>query len=273
MDLSRYADDARFAYLRVEDLRRALFNEDRLLDSLVRDLKVEAKSAAMLKALPPAKKLEEIERALRYVAAAETSVFHGVPLPEVLAAFVFRSSMAGRIFRNVRKEKALRPPVTTWLQGEGFYVPPKEVPMSDCRVDVFGRRERGWLERAGTAAFRKGIFKEHATELVAVELKDNADKVMKHGFYQMATYRAYAHKVYLACTPYCAASMLEKHALGVGTTRWDSKALDVKLKDSGFGLLLVEGNKVYKHIEAPHRNPDATKIDEVELALKNKKMR
>ena len=60
-----------------------------------------------------------------------------------------------------------------------------------------------------------------------------------------------------------AADYLCAHASSRGVKSWDPSALDRKLQKLGFGLLLVEGSRVFEHL-APVFNPVAApKIDEV----------
>ena len=56
----------------------------------------------------------------------------------------------------------------------------------------------------------------------------------------MATYRDYCHEVYMACTPAMIADQLARHADGRGVRRWDHDVFYRRLRDLGFGLLIVE---------------------------------
>ncbi len=127
--------------------------------------------------------------------------------------------------------------------------------MGTSRVDVLGSKKGGWLS---------------ATEIVAVELKNDLAQ-MKRGLDQMTNYADYAHRVYLAITPFLAAAYLDSHSEGLqGPPLGCGCVLDRKLEQFGFGLLLVEGNSVYEHRQAKPRVPHAKKLQEVELALRGR---
>jgi hypothetical protein len=239
-------------------LQRAL-DDDRVLDTLVRDLQVPGKPA-VLKALSRAEKLQAIERQIEHFRASMTSVWRDASPPEVLAASIFRCQLPDRhvfkLFCNVKNERALLAPVSAWLNAKDLPAF-DEVPMGTNRVDVLGYRKGGWLS---------------STEIVAVELKDDLNQ-MKRGLDQMTTYGEYAHKVYLAITPYLAAMYLDQHAEASKVCHWDAGVLDRKLEQFGFGLLLVEGDQVFEYRQPKPREPQAKKLQEIDLALRKREPR
>ncbi|MGH7295865.1 MAG: hypothetical protein ACRELB_13060 [Polyangiaceae bacterium] len=247
--------ETRFAYLRRSVLQKAL-EDDRLLGALVDELEVPGKKA-VIKALSRAEKIAAINAQIEHFRSSPTSVWSGVASLEVLAAAIFWSRMPDRyvsqLFSNVKNEHALLAPVTTWLRAKDMHVF-DEVPLGANRVDVLAFKKGGWFS---------------STEIVGVELKDDLGQ-MKRGLDQMATFGDYAHRVYLACTPFLAADFLAKHAEGVKVKHWDPNVLNRKLDQIGAGLLLVEGDQVYEYREPRQRSPDAKKLEEVELALKGR---
>lgn len=154
------------------------------------------------------------------------------------------------IFSAVRRESDLYVPVAAWLKEKGLQTYP-EVPMGRCRADVVGYREGNWLR---------------GTSVVAVELKA-ADEQMKRGLDQIATYRSYAHRVYMACTPAEIADYLDRHAEARGVHHWDDEALYRKLTAIDCGLLIVEGTKVFEFIEPTETEVDSKKLAEVTAAI------
>lgn len=261
MTLSRFLpafgtnDALRFAYLR-QSVLRGVLDDDRVLDALVRDLEVPGKPA-LLKALSRAEKLEAVERQVEHFRTTKTSRWYEVSPLEVLAASIFRSELADRyvfqLFCNVRNEDALFEPVCAWLKAKGLSAF-DEVPMGTSRVDVMGYRKGGWLSSA---------------ETIAVELKDDLNQ-MKRGLDQMTTYREYAHKVYLAITPYLAADYVDRHAEAANVRHWDAGVLDRKLAQVGVGLLLVEGDQVYEYRQAQVCQPHEKKLQEVDSAVRER---
>jgi hypothetical protein len=271
MDFTRFngSDSVRFAYLRPAVLQKALQNE-KLLDTLVRDLDVPGKPA-VLKALSRDEKVNAINVQIEHFRSTKTSVWSGVSAHEVFAAVIFRSRMSDKyvseLFFNAKNERALLAPVSAWLRSKDLHVF-EEVPMGACRVDVLGYRQRSFGERFLRGGLM-GAGLGATSELVAIELKDDLAQ-MKRGLDQMATYGEYAHKVYLACTPFLAANFLDQHSEGVKVKHWDPDMLNRKLEQVGVGLLLVEGDQVYEYREPRTRSPDARKLEEVALALKGR---
>jgi hypothetical protein len=147
-------------------------------------------------------------------------------------------------FYDVAREEDLRRPVARWLEGRGeqAYM---EIQLGRRRIDVLG------------CTGRNGV-----TLLTAVELK-NSDEEFRRGPDQMGSFAEYAHTVYLACTPAFGADYLERHASHRSVNRWDASMLDRKLKQGGFGLLVVERDKVFEMIEPVPRAPSEDRVAKV----------
>jgi hypothetical protein len=262
MNLERYVSlfgsthKTRFAYVRLPVLREAL-EDDRVLTALLDVLEVPGKPA-VLRSMSREQKLEAIERQIEHYRATSTSLWRDVPLPYVLAASIQRSDLPDKIvykiFSDVKKESALCKPVTDWYSGEGFVVH-EEVPLGACRADLVSIKEGRWLSNK---------------EIIAIELKNDLAE-MRRALDQMTTYREYAHKVYFACTPWLAADYLLQHSEGHKVKHYDHELLDRRLKELGFGLLLVEGNEIYEHLEPSTREPNKRKLEELTLALESPK--
>ena len=262
MNLERYvsffgsAQTTRFAYVRLPMLKEAL-GEDRVLTALIDVLQVPGKPA-VLRTMSLEEKLEAIVRQVEHYRGTSTSLWRDVPVPYVLAASIQRSDLPDKIvykiFSDVKKESALCKPVTDWYSAKGYAVH-EEVPLGACRADLVCIKEGGWLSNK---------------EIVAIELKNDLGE-MRRALDQMTTYRDYAHRVYFACTPWLAADYLLQHAEGLKVKHYDHELLDRRLKELNFGLLLVEGNEVYEHLEAPTREPGTRKLEELTLALTAKK--
>lgn len=259
MDLARFRpwfgnnDSVRFCGLRLEAIERAL-TDSKIVDALVDQLEVPGK-ASVLKALTHDQKLAAIEEQIDSFRTKSTSVWFEVKPAEVLAASIWRAQKLGPkildvIFSAVRREADLYEPVATWLKGQELQTF-AEVPMGRCRCDVVGYREGNWLR---------------SESIVAVELKA-ADEQMKRGLDQMATYRAYAHRVYMACTPAEIAEYLDLHAEARGVKHWDGEALYRKLRDHGYGLLVVEGARAFEFLTPTSGEIDSKKLDEVRTAM------
>jgi hypothetical protein len=252
----RIEADRNYCYLDGAELAVAL-QETRVLDALLVELQVPGKPFT-LRALSAKDKLREIENQAEHFRRSKTSIWHGMEPSQVLAASIWRSRLVPRYVRNemfwaVPKEADLLEPISAWLETSGFAVH-EEVPMGRGRVDVVGHR----------AAAMLGL---RPARVVAVELKNDLNQ-LKRGLDQMVTFRDYAHDVYLACTPALAAEYLDAHANSRGVQRWDSDVLDRKLGLFGFGLLLVEGEDVYVHLESKRTGVAKTKLAELEATLR-----
>jgi len=94
---------------------------------------------------------------------------------------------------------------------------------------------------------------------MAVELK-NDDIQFARGIDQMGTFAEYAHTVYLACTPAFCAEYLDRNAESRGVNHWDPSVLERKLTAAGFGLLIVERDRVFEVLKPTERTPTSANI-------------
>jgi hypothetical protein len=122
-----------------------------------------------------------------------------------------------------------------------------EIQLGRRRIDVLGYNRRG-------------------PRLTAVELK-NTDEEFRRGPDQMGTFAEYAHTVYLACTPAFAADYLERNAEHRAVNHWDHSLLDRKLKQGGFGLLIVERDNVFEVIKPVQQNPKEDRVSKIIASL------
>jgi len=243
-------DESRlYCYLPGTVLREAL-EEQRVLDALLNELEVPGKPGA-LKRLSPKEKLQAIENQIEHFRTSKTSLWYRVESPEILAASIYRSSLPNGLvlddfFCDVRSENDLLAPVAAWLEEQRLEAI-AEVPMSRKRIDVIGLRRPGLLRRA---------------HVVGVELKSEI-RELDRALDQMTTFAEYANRLYLACTPALAAQYLDCHAESRGVRHWDPNVFDRKLERLGFGLLLVEDDEVFEHLEPKSSSVDRRKLDEL----------
>lgn len=251
------ADTARFCYLRAAALDEAI-GDERIVDGLVKQLEVPGKPA-VLKAMSAREKLAAVEHQIETFRSSPTSIWRGVNPAEVLAASIFRASLGGALpqkvgtglWHDVKNEEVLAAPVAVWLRGYKLTTY-KEVPLGMKRADLFAYRDGGFFGE---------------TLSVVVELKNDYEQ-LKRGLDQMTTFAQYAHETYLACTPYFAADYLDRHSEGAKVRHWEANVLREKLEAFGFGLLLVEGERVYEVMKPMRRAPRSDKTGDVKLALK-----
>lgn len=184
-------------------------------------------------------------------------MFRGTELPEIVVAALWRSKMARRslsaIFHGVKSESDLAAPVVAWIKRSGLKAY-SEIPMGTKRPDLAGHKPGGFFTN---------------DRLIAVELKNNVEQ-LKRGLDQMTTYGQYAHAVHLACTPAMAIDYLDRHASARNVKLWDSRVLDAKLKEFGFGLLLVTGEAVHEVYAPRQRDPARDKVQEVVEVLRGR---
>lgn len=243
------ADDGeRYCYLRFNKLMQ-LYQDPVVLDALIEQLEVPGK-VSVIKRLTEREKQEAIETQIDHFRRTPTSVWHGVPTYEVLAASIWRAQevflprrLVREIFARVSQEEDLLRPVSRWLLDRGFE-PYMEVPLGRRRIDVLGHKAGG-IGRSPS--------------LMAVELK-NDDIQFARGIDQMGTFAEYAHTVYLACTPAFCAEYLDRNAESRGVNHWDPSVLERKLTAGGFGLLVVERDTVFEVLKPTERTPSGPNI-------------
>jgi hypothetical protein len=250
-------DQTRYCYLRIRALKE-LIKDTKILDALLELLQVPGKSLAALKKLNEQEKLRLIEAQIDHFRGTKTSCWFGVPAPEVLAASIWRCKLSDKlvfkqIFNGANREEDLAFPVADWLSAQGFDVY-GEIPMGTKRIDVLG--------------YKKG-FLGFGERLIGIELKNDIAQFQR-GLDQMTTFREYAHAIYLACTPALAADYLDHHAEARNVHHWDKAVFHKKLKDFGFGLLLIEGETVYEVMKPVEHEPDTRKVKDTVAILSPK---
>ncbi len=241
-------EEQRYCYLRFSRLMQ-LYHDPVVLDALIEQLEVPGK-ASVFKRLTECEKQEAIETQMDHFRRTPTSVWHGVPAYEVLAASIWRAQdmflprrLVREIFARVSQEEDLLHPVSRWLLNRGFE-PYMEVTLGRRRIDVLGYRASGI---------------GHSASLTAVELK-NDDIQFARGIDQMGTFAEYAHTVYLACTPAFCAEYLDRNAESRGVNHWDPGVLGRKLSAGGFGLLIVERDTVFEVLKPLERTPSSSNV-------------
>ena len=141
-------------------------------------------------------------------------------------------------------------PVARWLTARAETFLTWRFPLGRARADVVGYKHSGHKDPM----------------LTAVELKNEYEQ-LKRGPDQMETFAEYAHFVYMACTPAFAAAFLERNAENPNVNHWDPSLLDQKIKQGGFGLLIVEREKVFEIIRPVRRNPKEANVSRVVTKL------
>lgn len=244
----RIEDQKLYCYLPGYFVRNAL-NDQSTIDKVVQLLEVPGKEAHLRK-LPLEEKKAAVEVHATHLAKLKTSLYYGVEPPEIIAAHMLQLTDRKGIpivFSPVKKEADLLAPIAAWLSKQSNFDVFKEVPMGTKRVDVLGYRKGGF--------FRSELA-------VAVELKNEIEQ-LKRGLDQMTTFCEYAHRVYLACTPFMAAEYLAKHAKAKNVQHWDPEVLNNKLRKIGLGLLIVRNENVEEVIAPKETTPNGKKFKEI----------
>jgi hypothetical protein len=245
------SDDERYCYLRASKLAE-YYSDPIVLSALMKQLEVPG-TAATHRLMSDEAKKAAIESQIEHFSQTPTSLWHRVPPREILAASIWlmgggdlRQRVVDDKFYDVAREDDLRRPVARWLQSRGDE-PYMEIQLGRRRIDVLGYNRRG-------------------ARLTAVELK-NSDEEFKRGPDQMGSFAEYAHAVYLACTPAFAANYLELNAFHRAVNHWDPTLLDRKLKQGGFGLLIVERDAVFEVIGPVERSPSPERVARIVAGL------
>jgi len=239
-------DATRFCGLRLRRLKKAI-DDPKILDALLTTLEVPGQG---LGALSVGKKRAAVEDRIEVLRGTQTSLWYGVPAPEVFAASIFRakalaSDAVGALFTEAHRAQELVPAVATWMNGGGLTVV-GGIPFGGSRVDLAGYR-KGFLSKA---------------RAVAVQVK-NAVADVKGALDDLKTFEPYTNATYLACTPALVAEYLwaSVAATDPGIARWDGEVLVRALQESGSGLLLVEGDALSPVVLAKERTLDAKTIE------------
>jgi hypothetical protein len=239
-------DATRFCGLRLRRLKAAM-DDPTILDALLTTLEVPGQG---LSALSRGKKRAAVEERIEVLRGSQTSLWYGVPAPEVFAASIFRakalaSDAVGTLFTEAQQAQDLVPAVATWMNGGGLTVV-GGIPFGGTRVDIAGYR-KGFLSKA---------------RAVAVQIKNDVADI-KGALEDLKTFVPYTNTTYLACTPALVAEFLwaSVAAADGGVARWDAEALVRALQESGSGLLLVEGDALSQALLAKERTLDAKTIE------------
>lgn len=246
------SDDERYCYIRSSKLTE-YYSDPSVLSALMEQLQVPG-TVATHNLMNDREKKAAIEGQIEHFSQTPTSFWHRVPPREILAASIWRMGGGGLLsqkvvsdkFYDVAREEDLRRPVARWLQARGDE-PYMEIQLGRRRIDVLGYNKRG-------------------PSLTAVELK-NSDEEFRRGPDQMGSFAEYAHAVYLACTPAFAADYLERNAEHRAVNHWDPTLLDRKLKQGGFGLLIVERDTVFEVIRPVDQTPSPERVAKVVSGL------
>jgi len=253
-------DEDRFCYLRADSLEEAV-GDSRVLDGLMQGLKVPGKEVH-LKRMDIEEKQEVITQTVEHHIESRTSLWHEQKPLEVLAAVLWRSTvpvtLKKKLWGSRGKEADLLMPISRWLREENWdtYA---EVVMGPRRIDVVAHK--------GHKGLLSLFFEE---KVVGIELKNNLQQFTR-GLDQMTTFAGYVNRIYLACTPWMAASYLEKHASAPGVKRWDADVFEEKLERADLGLILVDGEDVEIVREPEEQDVSEKRLEELHDALKRSK--
>jgi hypothetical protein len=230
-------DTTRYCYLRLRRLKEAIKNQ-KIVTALAEELGVPGGDRKQAMAA--------VERRIEELRASGTSVWQGVPAPEVLAAAIFgaRKRADGeveRLFCQVGRVDELASPLLTWLKLAGL-LPTVGAASGPGRMSLTAHRGGGFISKIRLVA------------LEAVNDPREVDAALDH----LKGLDASAHVLYLVCTPALAAEYLSAHA--EGARHWDPGALQHKLQESGLGLLMLEGDAVAEVIRPEEGEPSSAAI-------------
>jgi hypothetical protein len=241
------SDDERHCYIRSSKLME-YYSDPTVIAALMERLQVPGTTATH-NLMSDQKKKAAIGAQMNVYSQTPSSVWYRVPPREILAASIWLCGcgiLSQRViedrFYGVAREDDLRRPVARWLQKRGEE-PYMEIQLGRRRIDVLGYNKCG-------------------PRLTAVELK-NSDEEFRRGPDQMGTFAEHAHAVYLACTPAFAADYLERSAYHRAVNHWDPSLLDRKLKQGGFGLLIVERDSVFEVIKPVAQSPFPERVAKI----------
>lgn len=235
-----FEDDkpARALYL-PEDVLFETLGDARVLDKVADEFRLLG-SQSNFKRLNEEGQINAIWQKAKAFSESEATPWYANSELEIIAGCLWRSGAAQTAKRRawswLRREENLRLPIATHFLNQGFRVW-QEVPTGNKRVDLLAWKKGGLLT---------------PEQIVAIELK-NSQNDLKRGLDQMTTYSMFAHKVYLACTPWLAAEYVDKYARSRSVRHWDAEVLNNKLKSLRFGFLTLEGERVGELIDPqPH---------------------
>ncbi|MGH9401983.1 MAG: hypothetical protein ACRD2P_07755 [Terriglobia bacterium] len=245
------SDDERYCYIRASKLME-YYSDPTVIDALVERLQVPG-TVATHRLMTEKDKKAAIEAQIDHFSQTSSSFWYGLPHREILAASLWRCGgefLSRRViedkFYDVAREEDLRRPVARWLLARNEE-PYMEIQLGRRRIDVLGCNRRG-------------------SRLTAVELK-NSDEEFRRGPDQMGSFAEYAHAVYLACTPSFATDYLERNAEHKAVNHWDPTLLNRKLRQGGFGLLIVEREHVFEVIKPVEQSPSPERVAKIVASL------
>jgi hypothetical protein len=233
-------DTTRQAGLRLRRLQEAL-KQAKVQDALVAELEVAGATGK--------DKLPAIERRIEELRASKSSLWFEVPVPEVLAASIFKAkALAGAVvddlWKRVARIQDLAAPLASWLDLAGL-IPRAGGTPATGRANVIG--------------YRGGSFVSDP-RVVAIEVLNDVTELGR-ALDDMRTSKQHTSASYLACTPALVAEFLwSRTAIA---PHWDPDALDGKLRAAGFGLLLIEGDAVAQAVLPQERKADNVKLGEI----------
>ena len=241
-------DTRRYCYLRLRRLKAAV-KDAKVVDALASELEVPGATGK--------KKMAAIERRIDELRTTKRCLWYEVPAPEVLAASIFRArkrtaGIADDLFGQVRRLQDLAAPLAGWLNLAG---------LAPYQGGVPG------IGRANLVGYRGGQFLSGG-RIVGIEVTNDATE-LDRALDEMKTTREHTHASYIACTPALAAELLWAHATSPGVSRWDAEALRRRLRASGCGLLLVEGDAVAQALLPNERRPDKAKLLQLATAIQS----
>jgi len=240
-------DTTRYCYLRLRRLKAAI-KDARVVDALVEELEVPGATGK--------RKMAAIERRIEELRATKDSLWHGVPAPEILAASIFKArerigSIVDELFTRVPRVQDLSAPLVQWLDLAGLKCFEGGVP---------------GVGRANVVGCRGGQFLA-GLRVVAIEATNDTGQ-LERALEEMKSSRELANASYIACTPALAAEYL--WAQITPGSRWGGDALRRRFQESGFGLLLVEGDAVAQAIPARERKQDRGVLAQLALAVQSR---
>jgi hypothetical protein len=244
------ADRTRYSYLRLRLLREAI-KDGATLEAAGREL---AAPPDDLAAPSPRAKLAALERHIDRLRGVAGSLWHDVPAPEILAAAIFRAGLAAAgpsrdVFRPAAHERDVVRAALTWLKSGGFALF-EELPRG-LPVDAVG--------------YQKGMLS--GVRVVGLAIKNDVGE-LDAALERLPALARYTSAMYVACTPALAAAYLSAQAAASTPPRWDPRALEQKLRATGVGLLLIEGDAVAETILPKHRALEAKALDDIASALR-----
>ena len=240
-------DTTRYCYLRLRRLKPAL-KDANLLRALAAELELPAVAGS-------AQISGAIERRIEELRGTKGSPWYEVPAPEILAASIFaaRKRAGGAVeelFSAVSRVQELAAPLGNWLNIAGLKSYQGGVP-------GIGR-----ANLVGYAASRL----MSGPHIVGIEATNDTSQLAS-ALDSTKTTHISTHASYLACTPALAAEVLWAQAAAPGFSRWDAGHLALRLKASGYGLLLVEGDAVSQAVAPREQKLDKAVIAELARAI------